>query len=344
MSDFVEIDGSQGEGGGQVLRSCLALSLLTGRPFQLHNVRARRARPGLQPQHLMSVKAAAAVGQARIAGASLHSSELTFEPGEVKAGRYHFPIGTAGATSLVLHTVYLPLALRGREPSEVLVEGGTHNDHAPSFHFLDTTWRPYLALLGLPIRLKMRRPGFYPRGGGAVEMHVSPVPRLKRLVLKERTGGKRVDVLSAVAGLPGEIAERQARQAVKRLRSTDLKVHAKEESWDGGPGTVLGLTLDTAPVPSHFFGLGARGKRAERVADEAVEQLREYLDAAPGAVDPHSADQLVLPLAFAEGPSSYTVSIVTQHLLTNVAIVRCFVDRNIVCEGDEGSTGIVRIE
>jgi RNA 3'-terminal phosphate cyclase (ATP) len=341
---WIEMDGSEGEGGGQILRSCLALSLLTGKPFQLHRVRAKRARPGLQPQHLMSVKAAAAVGHATLTGASLHSSELAFEPGTVAPGRYHFQIGTAGATGLVLHTVYLPLALRAGGPCEVLVEGGTHNEHAPCFHFLDVTWRAWLELLGVKIGLKMRRPGFYPRGGGAVEMHVTPCERVRGLRLGERSAIAHADVLSAVAGLPEEIAARQGRQVLKRLRDTGLKLKSHEESWPGGPGTVAAVTLHTQPVPALFFALGAKGKRAERVGDEAAEQARAFLDAAPAAVDPHSADQLVLPLAFAEGPSYFTVSVVTQHLLTNVGVVRRFVEREIVVEGEEGGVGKVRVE
>src|SRR5439155_4429833 len=140
----LEIDGSQGEGGGQILRSSLALSLLTGRAFHLRNVRANRPKPGLQPQHLMSVRAAATVGQAQLRGASLQSSDLVFEPGEVRPGTYRFDIGTAGATGLVLHTVYLPLMLQGAVPSELTLTGGTHVSTSPCYHFLDSTWRAYL--------------------------------------------------------------------------------------------------------------------------------------------------------------------------------------------------------
>jgi RNA 3'-terminal phosphate cyclase (ATP) len=338
---WIELDGAAGEGGGQILRSSLALSLLTGKPFHLYNVRARRDRPGVQPQHLMSVRAAAAVGQAEVRGAERGSQELWFQPGTITPGKYHFPIGTAGATGLVLHTLYLPLTLGAAGPSEVLVEGGTHNDASPCFHFLDTTWRPYLELLGLQVKLKMRRPGFYPRGGGAVEAHFQPAQRLRGLELTERSRFTTITGLSAVAGLPADIAARQARQALKRLRDTGLRVHMHEESWESGPGTVMALTLDTTPVPTVFFALGARGKRAERVADEAVEQLRAYLDAPSGAVDAHSADQLVLPLALAEGRSVYTVSAVTQHLLTNVAVIRRFVERAITVDGELAKPGVV---
>jgi RNA 3'-terminal phosphate cyclase (ATP) len=340
---MLELDGSFGEGGGQILRTSLTLALLTGKAFHLRNVRARRAKPGLQPQHLMSVRAAATIGQAQVRGASLHSSDLVFEPGPVAAGTYHFAIGTAGAVSLVLHTLYLPLALRGEGPSELVLTGGTHVSTSPCFHFLDVTWRPYLELLGLRLKLRMRRVGFYPRGGGVVEAHVQPCPRLQGLTLLDRHPVTAVSGFSAVAGLPEQIAARQARRALNRLESSGLKVNLPEETWDGGPGTVLALALQTQPVPTLFFGLGARGKPAERVADEAADQLLVYLEAEPAAVDAHSADQLILPLALAEGSSAFSVTEVTSHLLTNVAMIRRFVDRDIVCEGKEGGPGTVRV-
>jgi RNA 3'-terminal phosphate cyclase (ATP) len=339
----IELDGSFGEGGGQILRTSLTLALLTGKAFHLRNVRARRSKPGLQPQHLMSVRAAATIGQAQVQGASLHSTDLVFEPGPVKGGQYHFPIGTAGAVGLVLHTLYLPLALRGTVPSELTLVGGTHVSTSPCFHFLDVTWRPYLERLGLHVKLQMRRPGFYPRGGGVVVAHVQPCTQLTGLHCTERKPIQMIRGFSAVAGLPEEIAARQKRRAVNRLKKSALPVDLKQETWDDGPGTVLALVLDTQPVPTLFFGLGARGKPAERVADEAADQALAYLEADQGAVDTHSADQLVLPLALAQGPSTFTVPEVTSHLLTNVAVIRRFVDREIACEGEEGGPGTVRI-
>jgi RNA 3'-terminal phosphate cyclase (ATP) len=340
---MIDLDGSLGEGGGQILRTSLALSLLTGQPFHLRNIRAKRAKPGLRPQHLMSVQAAAAIGQAHVRGACLHSSDLVFEPGEVTPGKYHFAIGTAGATSLVLHTIYLPLAWRASAPSEVILTGGTHVNKSPCFHFLETTWRPYLELLGLRIRLRMRRPGFYPRGGGVVEAHIQPCAGLRGLHVQGCVTVTRITGISAVAGLPEQIAERQARRATTRLRLHRLATDIRLESWEDGPGTVLTLELDTTPVPTLFFGLGARGKPAERVADEAVEQAFAYLNTDPLAVDAHSADQLVLPLALAEGPSSFRVAEVTSHLLTNIAVIRRFVERDIRCDGEEGEGGLVQI-
>jgi len=341
---MIEIDGSVGEGGGQILRTSLALALLTGRPFHLRKIRAGRSKPGLQPQHLMSVRAAAAIGQAHVQGDALSSKELVFEPGAVIPGKYTFAIGTAGATSLVLHTVYLPLAWRQTAPSELIITGGTHVTASPCFHFLDTTWRAYLELLGLHISLRMRRPGFYPRGGGVLEAHIQPVAELRGLQVAESNAADHIKGISAVAGLPEQIAQRQARRATSRLRElVGLEADIEVEVWPGGPGTILTLELNTAPVPTLFFGLGARGKPAERVADEAVAQAVAYLNAEPAGVDAHSADQLVLPLALAQGASRFNVAAVTTHLLTNVAVIRQFLDRTIECVGEEGEPGTVTI-
>jgi RNA 3'-terminal phosphate cyclase (ATP) len=339
---LLQLDGSFGEGGGQVLRTSLALSLITGRAFHLRNVRAGRGKPGLQPQHLAGVRAAAAIGQAQMRGASLGSTDLEFSPGPVTAGRYRFEIGTAGATGLLLHAIYLPLALRGGGPSELTLVGGTHVTTSPCFHFLDVTWRRYLRLCGLQLSLRMLRPGFYPRGGGTVLANIQPSPELTGLKLPER-GPLRATGFSAVAGLPENIARRQARRTVYRLKQAGLDVEIEEQTWDGGPGTVLAVELSTAPVPTLFFALGARGKPAEKVADEVVEQVVAYLHAAPALVDAHSADQIVLPLSLAKGSSDYTVAEVTKHLTTNIAVIRWFLERDIVCEGEEGGPGRVRI-
>jgi RNA 3'-phosphate cyclase len=338
----LELDGSFGEGGGQILRTSLALSLVTGRAFHLRNVRARRAKPGLQPQHLMSVRAAAAIGQAETRGASLRSSDLVFQPGSVVPGKYHFDIGTAGATGLVLHTIYLPLAWKTAAPSEVTFTGGTHVKASPCFHFLDAAWRRYMELLGIQVGLRMIRPGFYPRGGGVVQAFIQPCARIEALRLTEWSEIRRITGVSAVAGLPEAIAARQARRAASRLERSGIDLELKQQTWQGGPGTVLTLELDSQHVPTFFFGLGERGKPAEKVADEAAEQALAYL-AARQPVDLHSADQLVLPLALAEGASELRVAEVTSHLLTNVAVIQRFLEREIVCEGEEGEPGTVCI-
>jgi RNA 3'-phosphate cyclase len=340
---MIEIDGSFGEGGGQILRTSLALSLITGKPFNLRNIRARRKpKPGLQPQHLASVRAAASIGSAKIAGASIGSSVLTFEPGPAVPGRYHFPIGTAGATGLVLHTVYLPLLWQTAGPSEVILEGGTHVSTSPCFHFLDFTWRSYLEKLGLRIRLEMKRPGFYPRDGGQVVVHIQPGAAIQPLSLTKRQPITKAVGFSAVAGLPDHVAKRQARRAVERLKRADIEAQIDCREWEGGPGSVLGIAFDEAPIRTSFFALGERGKPAEAVADDAVDQAIAFAQAG-APVDEHSADQLVLPLALAKGASEFRLHSVTRHLTTNIAVIKMFIDRQIECEGEEGAPGCVRI-
>lgn len=339
---LIELDGSFGEGGGQILRTSLALSLITGRGFHLSNVRAGRAKPGLQPQHLTSVRAAARVGRAALRGASPGSTDLVFEPGPVTPGTYRFEIGTAGATGLVLQTVYLPLALRAAVPNTFTLIGGTHVRTSPSFHFLDEIWRRYLGLSGLSVRLNLVRPGFYPRGGRTLEAFLQPCPLIRCQSLLER-GEPRVSGFSAVAGLPESIARRQARRAAFRLAQRNYDAIFREEVWEGGPCTVLAVRVDAGPVPALFVSVGERGKPAERVADEAVDEALSYLTSGPSPVDSHSADQILLPLALAEGSSEYRVAAVTRHLTTNATVVRRFLDRDIVVEGDERAQGLVRV-
>lgn len=341
--NLLELDGSLGEGGGQILRTSLTLSLLTGRPFHLKQIRAGRPRPGLQPQHLQSVLAAATIGNARVIGAELGSKSLFFYPGSIQSGSYRFDIGTAGATSLVLQTVYLPLALQGQGPSEITLIGGTHVSCSPSFHFLERTWRAYLQQMGIQLSLQMIRPGFYPRGGGMIRAQISPENQLKGVRLPERLPVE-ITGWSVVAGLPSAIASRQAKQAKKRLETLGLSLQMEEQEWKGGPATVLILEVNTQPAPTLFFSLGQRGKPAERVADEAVDEVLAYLQAGNGLVDSHSADQLVLPLALAEGPSEFSVSRVTPHLLTNIQVIQEFIDREISLTQEEPGPSIVRIK
>lgn len=341
---MIAIDGSHGEGGGQILRTSLALSLLTGKPFRMAHIRARRSKPGLQPQHLISVKAAARVGNAKVEGAELNSQSLTFEPGPVQAGEYHFSIGTAGATGLILHTVYLPLALSGQD-SHVVIEGGTHVPASPCFHFLDTTWRRYMQAIGLEIEMQMERPGFFPRGGGRIEATIRGrrAEQLRGLRIESLPRPQTVTGFSAVAGLPEEIADRQARRARERLDRAGWRADIDLERWPGGPGTVLGLTLDTGPAPTFFFALGARGKRAEAVADEAVAEALRFLDADTPGIDAHSADQLLLPLVVAPEASHFPVAWLTEHLFTNRETIGQFLPRTCQVRGSVGKPGSVDI-
>jgi RNA 3'-phosphate cyclase len=340
---LITIDGSLGEGGGQVLRSSLALSLITSKPFTIVNIRKRRAKPGLMPQHLKAVEAAAAVGTARVEGAQLGSQSLTFEPSGVKSGKYHFDIGTAGSTTLVLQTVLLPLSFAGGD-SAVTVTGGTHVPWSPCFHYLERQWLHYLRKIGFHIELRLDQAGFYPRGGGCVRAAIHPIPSVHPISLLDRGALKRIRGISAVANLDINVAERQKAQAITRLG--ELSHFAEIEIVQlrsPSKGTFLLLIGEFENSQCCFCGLGALRKRAETVADEAVGEFLEFL-ATDGAMDHYLADQLILPLACARGVSEIRTSKVTQHLTTNASIVKMFLPVHIEIEGQIGQAGSMRIQ
>ncbi|MCS7270656.1 MAG: RNA 3'-terminal phosphate cyclase [Gemmataceae bacterium] len=340
---LIEIDGSQGEGGGQIVRSALALSLLTGRPFKLVNIRAGRRKPGLQPQHMACVRAAAAIGNARYQGGEVGSATLLFEPREVRPGTYRWDIGTAGATTLVLQTVYLPLMLRAGAASEIVIVGGTHVPRAPCAHFLQTTWAGYLRRVGLDLLIELRRPGFYPRGGGEIRAILHPANGVQPLHLLECPPLRSASVLSACARLPITVAQRQANRLIQRLQTAGVEVASQVEHWQAlSPGSVAAVTFDHAPIPTLFAALGERGKPAETVADEAADEALAFRDT-QAPVDPHSADQLLLPLAFCSQPSAFRTSCITSHLTTNAAVIQTFLPVTIEVQASQGAAGIVRI-
>lgn len=345
MEAVVELDGSRGEGGGQILRSALTLSMLTGRPFRIHQIRARRDTPGLRPQHLEAVKAAQSVSSALVDGAAVGSSELSFHPSAVSAGDYDFRIPTAGSAPLVLHTVYLPLLLQPTG-SNVSVSGGTHVTYSPCYDYLAEAWLPALRRIGGQIELELLGCGFYPRGGGAFKATLQPSP-LQPLNWTQRGKLLRLTPISMVANLPDSIAERQAHRADKLLRQTGLKKVTRtpllQQRKGGSPGTMLGIRAEWENASSFFFALGARGKPAETVAEEAVREFLSFHEVDDSPVDPHLADQLLLPLAFAEGVSQFATTEVTQHLLTNAEVIQRFLKRSIQVEGELGKPGSVTV-
>jgi RNA 3'-terminal phosphate cyclase (ATP) len=333
---LVKLDGSRGEGGGQILRTALTLSLLTGRPFRMVKIRAKRDKPGLRPQHLSAVETAAKLGGAEVRGASVGSRELTFQPGPYQPADIAIDIGTAGSTALVLQTLHLPLALRATSPVRVTARGGTFNTSAPSFPFLDMTWRVHMAALGAPLALSMPRAGFYPQGGGELDAWIEPA-QLQPLRRTERGPLEGVRSVVGLSLLRPEIGERIKRRVERRLEEHGITVEVVNVAWESrSPGVALVLSAERAgEVPATFVGLGERGKPAEVVADEAVDELLAF-EASTGAIDPYSADQILIPLALAPGRSEYTVSEVTEHLRTNARTISAFLDREIRIEEEEG--------
>jgi RNA 3'-terminal phosphate cyclase (ATP) len=293
-------------------------------------------------QHLKTVEAASSVGMARVDGAQLGSQDLNFEPSQIRSGNFHFAIGTAGSTSLLLQTIVLPLSF-AKTASTVTVTGGTHVPWSPCFHFLDLHWRHFMKVIGFDVVLELNSAGFYPAGGGRVRALVQPSAMLSPLRLTNRGLLKGIRGISAVANLDVGIAERQKKRAVGGLVDIpcriDLEiVHLPSPSR----GTLLLLIAEFEHSRCCFFALGSRGKPAERVADEAVGELREFL-ATNGAIDHYLADQLVVPLALARGVSELQTSRLTQHLTTNVEVVKMFLPVGIEIVGQIGQPGLVRI-
>ena len=221
MSDLVHIDGSRGEGGGQILRTSLSLSCITGRPIEICNIRAKRSKPGLRPQHLQCVKAAASICPGRLQGAEVGATRIVFEPGPIRPGEYRFDIGTAGATSLVFHTIVYPLSFAEAQ-SKVVITGGTHNPMSPCYHYMALAWAPLLNDLGFDIALDMTAAGFYPKGGGEISATVAPVDALRPLRVRDRGRLSAIGGISGVANLKLSIAQRQAKRANTRLKAMGL--------------------------------------------------------------------------------------------------------------------------
>ena len=338
----LSIDGSIGEGGGQVLRTSLTLALITGRSFTLSNIRQRRAKPGLMAQHLKAVEAACEVGKAKVEGARPGSQFLVFEPTGLASGEFHYDIGTAGSTSLVLQTILPPLSFAAANSTVTLI-GGTHVPWSPCFHYLEMHWLHYMRKIGFDIRLELDAAGFYPRGGGSVLATVRPASPLSPLCLTNRGTLNSIRGISAVANLDLSVAERQKARALKRLRDVSSSVETEILRLSSpSKGTLLLLLAEFENSQCCFYGLGALGKPAERVADEAVDELLNLL-ATDGAIDHYLSDQLILPLALAPGESEIRTSKVTQHLTTNAEIVKMFLPVSIECEGEIGQTGSIRI-
>jgi RNA 3'-terminal phosphate cyclase (ATP) len=316
---MITLDGAQGEGGGQVLRSALALSILTGTPVTLRNIRAGRSKPGLLRQHLTAVNAATEICGATTDGAELGATELRFVPGAVQPDTYIFDIGSAGACSLVLQTVLLPLLLAPAR-SKVKIDGGTHNQAAPPFEFLQHAFLPLLARMGAKVDLELVRHGFYPAGGGRIVADVHPTPKLTPLSLVARGPVTEVKVRAICSALAGSIGRREVVTVCKELGLPLGAGHVFEVPDPRGPGNLCQSLVAWEGGATVLTSFGERGKRAEAVAAELAAATQAFLKAEV-PVDEHLADQLLLPLALA-GEGELLTGMPTDHTTTNAAVIR----------------------
>jgi RNA 3'-terminal phosphate cyclase (ATP) len=341
---MLNIDGSFGEGGGQIIRSSLALALVTGRPFTIDNIRARRQKPGLRQQHLTAVHAAAEVGEAEVRGASLGSARLEFRPGGVRPGDYHFDVGTAGSTTLVLQTI-LPALLAAASESTIELRGGTHNPLAPPFDFLARAYLPLVNHLGPQVTAVLDRHGFFPAGGGQIRARVGPCEQLGRLELVDRGAQKDCRATVLLARLARHIGQRECRTVAEHLGWDESQTRVVEVGDSRGPGNVVLIELEFEHVTEIFAAFGERGVPAETVARRAAEQAQSYLDAGV-PVGEHLADQLLLPLAIAAwkgtGGGRFRTTRLSLHSTTHIELLKQFMELAIDVESQGENDCLVR--
>ena len=323
----LEIDGSMGEGGGQVLRTSLAVSLLTGVAIRIVKVRQGRPKPGLARQHLTALRAAQAVGRARVEGDFVGSRQVTFDPGSVEGGEYVFDVETAGSSTLVFQTVLLPLLLRAKRPSTLVFRGGTHNPMAPPFHFLQQVFVPHLRSLGAKVELHFKNYGLYPRGGGEFHARIEPCAGLSALELLERGPLLAHEGHFIVAGLDVRIAEREAQAYASFWEHTRVQA---EHAGATGPGNVAmaSLLFDRGSELITLFG--ARGISAEQVASNLATEAQAFIDSAV-PVGEHLADQLLLPMLFGAGGSFRTCPL-SRHSRTQIELLHQLTGKTIEVE------------
>lgn len=342
---LVRIDGAHGEGGGQIVRTALSLSAISGRPFEMTRIRAGRQNPGLRAQHLAAVRAVAEICAARVQGGEIGSRTLAFAPTRPpQAGAYHWDVGTAGAISLILQAVLWPLALADGQ-STIVLSGGTHVEWSPPVDYVREVYLPLLADLGLDVRVEIDRWGYYPRGGGVVRAEVRGPARLHGLTLIERGALRGVSVRSMVSNLPEHILQRQADRADFLLRKQGIKPTVEMQSPPSpGQGTAVWVLAEYHHARAGFTGYGRLRRPAEAVAEDACKAFVRYHQRQM-PVDAHLGDQLLVPLALAgdHSPSEYAVEAVTPHLLTNAWAIEQFLDVHIEIDGQEGQTGRIRV-
>ena len=342
---MIEIDGSEGEGGGQVVRSSLTLAMITGRSFRINNVRGRRKKPGLKRQHLTAVHAAKEVCSAKCEGDALNSSALEFVPSEMKTGEFNFQIGTAGSATLVAQTLIPALAIADT-PTKITVEGGTHNPMAPCFDYLSQVYLPLFERMGPSFQTDFESFGFYPAGGGKFSVTVHPQQDLEGMELFDRGSKCKPEVISIVSDLPKSIGERENKTIMRKMNWDANRFSVVEVEKPKGPGNAILVFLKSSNVTELFTAIGEIGVTAEQVARRLVKEFRQYISADDIPVGPHLADQILLPMGIAahQGKTSqFKTMPLSQHSSTHIDILQRFLDVKIEVEPAEGRNVLVKV-
>lgn len=338
---MIQLDGSAGEGGGQILRTSLSLSMVTGQPFRMENIRAGRQKPGLLRQHLTAVLAAAEICDAQVEGAVLGAKSFSFTPAAVRCGEYKFAVGTAGSATLVFQTL-LPALVLASGRSVVTIDGGTHNLAAPPFDFLEKTFLPFVRRMGPQITMRLNRYGFYPAGGGSITAEIEPVRSLCALELEHAGENPRVTARALLANLPRHIAARELEKVAERFALQREALEIVDTRNSAGPGNVLMVECHTAAAIHVFSAFGRLGVSAEQVAEEAIQQAQVFIGSRV-AVDEHLADQILLPMALGPG-GSFSTSQLSNHSRTNMMVISAFLNTRFdVAPSADGESCEVRV-
>ena len=337
---MIIIDGSEGEGGGQVLRYACALALLTGEPFTIENIRGGREKPGLMRQHVTAIEAACVIGGAECSGLAVGSNSISFRPGRVTPGDYHFAVGTAGSTGLVLQTILVPL-MTADAPSRLVIEGGTHAMAAPPFEFIERTLLPVINRMGPTISVRLVRHGFFPRGGGRIKVDIMPAP-LRPIECIDRGARRSVSATALIAGIPFDIADRELKVARKVLADWPADAFATRQlPAEQGPGNALLIEAEFEQVTEVMSGFGKLGVPAERLAQTAAKRMAGYLGSGAFA-GPYLQDQLLLPMAFAHGGTFTTVKL-SEHTRTAANLIERFTGTCFRVSEREGGCNLVEV-
>ena len=346
---MIKIDGSYGEGGGQILRTSVALAALTMKPVEITNIRANRPKPGLKKQHMAGIQLTGRLVDAEISGLYEGSTKIVFRPRSRKGGRFEYNVGTAGAISLVLQAV-IPAAILAPEKVVLQIEGGTDVAWSPPIDYMRNVFAPTVSKMGLHIKIEQVRRGHYPRGGGLVTCEIEQVKRLNPINVEQFGTLEYIRGISHCVRLPAHVAERQARAAESVLRengmdNVDISVehYPREHDPHRGPGS--GIVLWAMSSTGNILGadaLGTKGKRAEQVGSEAAHSLVRALSTGL-AVDAHLSDMLVPYMALASGDNTIGITEVTSHLETNIWVSNKFLKTKMELVKREDGTGILYV-
>jgi len=337
---MIRIDGSQGEGGGQILRTALSLSTITGKPFTIYKIRNNREKPGILNQHLTAVKALATICNAKMQGNQLGSQELYYEPGSIQSGTYFFNVGTAGSCALVLQAL-IPVLLQANAPSSITLEGGTHNPLAPPYEFLEKAFLPILVNMGAWINPRITTYGFYPAGGGTISLEIAPALQLHPLDLYTVPENYQIKAYAFSSQIPLHVIHDEIALLKKAFQLQDTDCVAREVT-SPGPGNVVMVEVRSSTLTEVFTSFGARGLPLQKVCAAVIKDVHDYLKA-EAAVGSHLADQLLIPLAMAGGNGFLTTK-PTRHTLSNIPIIRSFLDVNITTRHVHKHTWEIKIE